>query len=171
MITPEEFHDTIDAARRLLLPGGSANTFLLEHQALELQRARDEVEEDTFGDELIDLMPAIEQRSGSEYYSIRRMSAYIWYGQLEAALIREPRGARAQRFATDLKAWPGAYLPNELVDLYNRFVDDARETGAEDTFIVGDVKATPKPSGSSGTPGVYAQATLEACAAALTVEV
>lgn len=171
MITPEEFHDAIDDSRRMLLPGGSANTFLLEHQAVELQRARDEVEEDTFGDALIELMPEIEQRLGSEYYSVRRMAAYIWYGQLEAALLREPRGARALRFAADLKVWPGAYLPNELVDLYNRFVDDARETGTEDPFIVGDVKATPKPSGSSGTPGVYAQATLEACAAALAVEV
>lgn len=170
MMIPEEFHDMIDASRRALLPGGSANTFLLEEQAHELMRALEEAQEQSGGDELIGLMDEITQRPGSEYYSVRRISAYVWYGQFEAALLFEPRGARAQRFADDLKAWPGAYIPNDLVDLYNRFIDDARETGADDPFVVGDVKASPKSSGYSGTPGVYAQATLEACAAALAVE-
>jgi len=170
MMIPEEFHDMIDASRRALLPGGSANTFLLEDQTNELLRAIEEVQEQVGEDDLIGLMHEITQRPGSEYYSVRRISAYVWYGQLEAALLHETLGAKAQRFADDLKRWPGAYVPNELAELYNRIVDDARETGSEDPFVVGDVRATPKSSGYSGTPGVYAQATLEACAAALAVE-
>lgn len=164
-MTPEEIETRITESRQALLKGGNPGTFLVEEEVNELQSVVDEVPD---SDPLIPLVPTFNERGDSPFYPIRRVSGYVVYGQAAAALADETLAERAQRFADDLKRWTGTYLPNELAGVYNKLLDQARETGADDPFITGDMRANKlQESGYTTVPGVYAQATLEACAIAL----
>jgi hypothetical protein len=150
-------------ARQELLAAGNPGTYLVEAEIEPLRAALAAAPAD---DPLLSLVPDFVELPGSTF-SVRRVSAYVLYGQVEGALAGETVARRAQRFADDFEKWRGAMLPNELVELYNRILDDAREAGSEDPFVLGDMRANTKPSGYSSLSGIYARATLEACAAAL----
>lgn len=160
----EEIETQIAAARQALLAAGNPGTYLVES---EIEPLRTSLAAAPDGDTLLTLVPEFVELTGSPYYSVRRVSAYVLHGQVEGALAEEALAERAQRFADDFQKWRGAMLPNELVGIYNRILDEARDTGTDDPLVVGDVRANTQPSGYSALSGIYAHATLEACAAAL----
>lgn len=163
-MSSDEIETRITEARDALLKSGNPGTYLLDEEAEALQAALAEVP-DT--DPLIPLVPTFELLEGTNYIMVRRAGAYVLYGQAEAALKDKTLGQRAQQFAEDLKSFPGLSLPNELVEIYNKIIDEARATGTDDPFVTGDMKATAADSGYASLPAVYAQGTLEGCAVAL----
>jgi hypothetical protein len=158
----DELRDEIKAAREELLYGGNSEFSLNESEASALAEMIKRVPED---DPLISLIDDFSVRpEGSLYFSIRRLSGVIIYGQIEAALDDDPIGVRARRFAEDIDRWKNLHLPNELMAVYNRILDEAIATGVDNPFLVEGMRASEGPRGYSKLPAVYAQATLEASA-------
>jgi hypothetical protein len=164
-MTPEEIETRIAEKRLELLQGGNGGIFLDEENVLALRALMDEVSE---SDPLISLVPAFHERpEGSSYYQIRRMSAFILYAQIEAALADETLSQRALRFAEDIKRYPGINLPLELAPVFNKLLDEGMAAGKENPFLVEHMRATPKDAGYTTVPAAYAEGTLEACAIVL----
>jgi hypothetical protein len=161
----DELREEIKAAREELLYGGNSEFSLNESEAAALAEMIKQVPED---DPLISLIDDFTVRpEGALFFSIRRLSGVIIYGQIEAALDDDPIGLRARRFAEDLERWKNLHLPNELMAVYNRILDEAIATGIDNPFLVEGMRATEGPRGYSKLPAVYAQATLEASAEVL----